>query len=39
MLWVQVQASDEPENDSPGAAEKEPLLDGRDQPGTYTGVI
>lgn len=35
----QVQASDEPENDSPGSAEKEPLLGGRDQPGTYTGVV
>lgn len=35
----QGQASDEPEDDSPGSAEKEPLLGGRDQPETYTGVI
>ncbi|XP_020622439.1 solute carrier family 35 member F6-like isoform X1 [Orbicella faveolata] len=35
----QVQASDEPENDSPGAGENEPLLRGRDQSGTYTGVV
>ena len=31
--------SDEPENDSPGSAENEPLLGGRDQSGTYTGVV
>ncbi|KAJ7382373.1 hypothetical protein OS493_035434 [Desmophyllum pertusum] len=35
----QAQASDEPENDSPGSGENEPLLRGHDQSEPYTGVV
>jgi len=35
----QVQASDEPENESPRVGENEPLLRGREQSAPYTGVV
>jgi len=39
VLCVQVQASDEPENESPRVGENEPLLRGREQSAPYTGVV
>lgn len=39
LICVQAQASDEPENDSPGSGENEPLLRGHDQSEPYTGVV